>query len=268
MNAAHVILEQIDVIKRFISKYPQYLGYAHSHESLLEVYKSGRTASLLGVERGHMMGASLSVLRMYYDIDIRYLTLKHTCNTPWADSSLADAPGRQPENFGLNDFGAKVVLEMNRLGMLVDLAHVSQQTMRDALAVSRAPVIFSHSSAYALCRHSRNVPDDILKQVVLNGGIVMVSFYNYFLTCNETATLHDGVRHINHIRDVAGLDHVGLGADYDGINKVPVGLEDVGRYPELLAEVLKDPRWSDEDLAKLAGKNFLRVFKEAEEVAD
>ncbi|XP_045596120.1 uncharacterized protein [Procambarus clarkii] len=268
LNAAQVTLEQIDVIKRMIARYPQHLGYAQSHASLMEVYNSGRIASLLGVEGGHLMGASLSVLRMYYDLGIRYLTLTHTCNTPWADSSLADSPGNHEENFGLNDFGAKVVLEMNRLGMLVDLSHVSQQTMRDALAVSRAPVIFSHSSAHALCRHSRNVPDDILKQVHLNGGIVMVSFYNYFLTCNDSASVLDVVRHINHIRDVAGLDHVGVGADFDGINKTPVGLEDVSKYPMLLAEVLKDSRWTEDDLAKLAGGNFLRVLQRAEQVRD
>ncbi|XP_042218397.1 dipeptidase 1-like [Homarus americanus] len=268
LNAAQVTLEQIDVIKRMIARYPQHLGYAQSYASLMEVYNSGRIASLLGVEGGHLMGASLSVLRMYYDLGIRYLTLTHTCNTPWADSSLADSPNNDDENFGLNDFGSKVVLEMNRLGMLVDLSHVSQQTMRDALAVSRAPVIFSHSSAQALCHHSRNVPDDILKQVHLNGGIVMVSFYNYFLTCNDSASVHDVVRHINHIREVAGLDHVGVGGDFDGINKTPQGLEDVSKYPLLLAEVLKDPRWSEDDVAKLAGGNFLRVLQRAEEVRE
>ncbi|XP_045116827.1 dipeptidase 1-like [Portunus trituberculatus] len=268
LNAAQVTLEQIDVLKRLIARYPQHLGYAHSHASLLEVYNSGRVASLLGVEGGHLVGASLSVLRMYYDLGVRYLTLTHTCNTPWADSSLADSPGKQEENFGLNDFGAKVVLEMNRLGMMVDLSHVSQQTMRDALAVSRAPVIFSHSSAHALCRHPRNVPDDILRQVHLNGGIVMVSFYSYFLTCNDTATIHDVVRHITHIREVAGLDHVGVGADFDGIDKTPVGLEDVSKYPMLLAAVLQEPGWSDEDVAKLAGGNFLRVLRRAEQVRD
>ncbi|KAG0716296.1 Dipeptidase 1 [Chionoecetes opilio] len=211
LNAAQVTLEQIDVLKRLIARYPQHLGYAHSHAS----YNSGGQASL-PAGGGHLV-ARASGAGMYNDLSDP--TLTHTCNTPWADSSLADSPGKQEENFGLNDFGAKVVLEMNRLGMLVDLSHVSQQTMRDALAVSRAPVIFSHSSAQALCRHPRNVPDDILRQVHLNGGIVMVSFYSYFLTCNDTASVHDVVRHISHIREVAGLDHVGVGADFDGIDK-------------------------------------------------
>ncbi|XP_063585955.1 dipeptidase 1-like [Penaeus indicus] len=214
LNAAQVTLEQIDVIKRIIARYPQHLGYAQSYAKL------------------------------------------------WADSSLADSPGHQAENFGLNDFGAKVVLEMNRLGMLVDLSHVSQQTMRDALAVSRAPVMFSHSSAHALCHHSRNVPDDVLKLVQLNGGVVMVSFYNYFLTCNETATVHDVVLFST------GLRLRPLPAFIESLEGTPVGLEDVSKYPLLLAEVLKDSRWSEEDVAKLAGGNLLRVLRRAEQVRD
>ncbi|KAK7793519.1 hypothetical protein R5R35_009504 [Gryllus longicercus] len=157
---------------------------------------------------------------------------------------------------------------MNRLGMMVDLSHASVQTMKDVMQVSKAPIIFSHSSAFALCNSSRNVPDDVLKLVALNGGIVMVNFYTYFITCNATATIADVIAHINHIRDVAGIDHVGLGAGYDGINFTPTGLEDVSKYPQLLARLLEDPDWTEEDIKKLAGKNLLRVFGEVEEIRD
>ncbi|KAJ1520168.1 hypothetical protein ONE63_004383 [Megalurothrips usitatus] len=205
---------------------------------------------------------------MLYDVGVRYLTLTSTCNTPWADSAQVEEPGFSPEHGGLTNFGKTVVREMNRLGMLVDLSHVSVATMRDALEVSRAPVFFSHSSARALCNSSRNVPDHILATLANNRGLVMVNFYSHFLSCNEFSTVEDAVAHINHIRDVAGVDHVGLGAGFDGINATPQGLEDVSSYPVLFAELIRSGRWSAEDLKKLAGQNFLRVMREVEKLRD
>ncbi|XP_043204894.1 dipeptidase 2-like [Amphibalanus amphitrite] len=203
-----------------------------------------------------------------YALGVRYMTLTHTCDTPWAE--CAPIPGfRKPAGpEGLTRFGLTVIREMNRLGMLVDLSHVSELAMRRALEQSEAPVIFSHSSAQALCNSSRNVPDHLLKKLAANGGVVMVSFYNYFLTCNGTAHMTDVVAHINHIRRVAGVDHVGIGAGYDGINSTPLGLEDVSRYPFLFAELLRDSSWSVLDLQKLAGLNLIRAFRQVEQVRD
>ncbi|CAI8015557.1 Dipeptidase 1 [Geodia barretti] len=217
-------------------------------------------ASLIGVEGGHAISSSLGTLRQLYELGARYMTLTHTCNTPWAHSSTDTTSN------GLTDFGRRVVLEMNRLGMLVDISHVNNYTMSDVLATSKAPVIFSHSSAYALCNNSRNVPDNILMKMPANGGVVMVNFYPGFINCSSTASLEQVADHIDHIRSVAGVDHIGIGADYDGIDRVPYGLEDVSKYPALFAELLRRG-YSDSDVAKVARLNIIRVFQEAEEVS-
>ncbi|XP_043669071.1 dipeptidase 1 isoform X2 [Vespula pensylvanica] len=217
-DSVQLALEQIDVIRRLVNKHPESMILVTTAEGIERAHKEGRLASLIGVEGGHAIGTSLAVLRMLYELGARYLTLTHTCHTPWADCSTADEPGQVPHVGGLSNFGKSIVLEMNRLGMMVDLSHVSVPTMLDAMASSKAPVIFSHSSAHALCNSSRNVPDHALKHLARTGGIVMVSFYPPFISCSETSTLEDVVAHINHIRKVAGVDHIGIGAGYDGIN--------------------------------------------------
>lgn len=268
LDAVKQTLEQIDLIKRMVDRYSDYLRLAVDAKGIEESHQEGRIASLLGVEGGHSLGNSLGVLRTYYDLGIRYVTLTHTCNTPWADCSIAEADPHHPREGGLTHFGKLVIKEMNRLGVIVDLSHASSTTMHHALDASRAPVIFSHSSTRALCNITRNVPDEVLKRLVTNGGIVMVSFFSLFVSCNKTSTIPDVVAHINHIRRVAGIDHVGIGAGYDGINTTPQGLEDVSKYPYLFAELLQDPTWSEEDLRKLAGLNFLRVFRQVEKVRE
>ncbi|XP_065336373.1 dipeptidase 1-like [Cloeon dipterum] len=269
-DAVQLTLEQIDVIRRLTQKYEPHLTLCLSAADIRTAHEAGRMCSLIGVEGGHSLGNSMAVLRSLYDLGVRYLTLTSTCNTPWADCSLADKPnsGALPQNGGLSKFGKSIVKEMNRLGMIVDLSHVSVNTMRAALAASQAPVIFSHSSARALCNSTRNVPDDILKQVALNRGLVMVNFYSLFLTCQEKATVEDAVAHINHIRSVAGVDCVGLGAGYDGINFTPLGLEDVSRYPALFAELIRTGKWSADEIKQLAGLNFLRVFESVENLRE
>ncbi|XP_045596040.2 dipeptidase 1 isoform X3 [Procambarus clarkii] len=268
LNAVQLTIEQIDLIKRLIDQYPDDLRLATSADEVEAAFKEGRIASLIGVEGGHAIQNSLGVLRALRDLGVRYLTLTHTCSTPWAECARAQETDAEDPNSprGLTHFGKTVVREMNRLGLLVDLSHVSQATMKEALEVSRAPVIFSHSSVYAICKNPRNVPDDILRKVASNGGVVMVSFYNYFLTCSKEATISDVIEHINHVRKVAGIDHVGIGADFDGINMLPEGLGDVSGYPRLFAELLADPNWTLQDLKKLAGHNLLRVMREAEKV--
>ena len=304
-QAVQVTLEQIDLVKRMAARYPGDLEMAYTAADVRRIHQARKVASLIGIEGGHQINNSLAVLRQMYDAGARYMTLTHTMNNAWADSAT-DAP----VHHGLTPFGVEVVREMNRLGMLVDLSHVSPETMRAALAVTEAPVIFSHSSARALVDHPRNVPDDILRSVAANGGVVMVNFApgyvsdarNHWdadqaaertrfnsppyvglyigqperakaaLTAWEqthprpVTTLVQVADHIDHIRQTAGIDHVGLGSDFDGIGDAPVGLEGVDRYPALLEELMRRG-WTDADVAKLAGENLLRVMAAAEKVA-
>ena len=297
---ARIQLEQIDIARHMIAKYPNELALAVSADDIRRDFKQGKIGSLLGLEGGHAIEHSLGALRAYYDLGARYMTLTHNVTLDWADAALDSA-----RHNGLTPFGDSVVREMNRLGMLVDLAHVSPATMSDALNVSQAPVIFSHSAARALVDVPRNVPDSILRRVTTNGGIVMVPFVTGFVSPavllydqstrpvmkdlqakygNDTAaitreikqwrashpepraTLSQVADQIEYVRKVAGVDHVGIGGDFDGITEVVQGLEDVSTYPALFAELAKRG-WSDSDLRKLAGENFLRVFAQAEVVA-
>jgi membrane dipeptidase len=296
---ARTQLEQIDIAKRIIARYPDRLRYATSAADIRAAKRAGKIGSLLGMEGGHVIENSLGVLRTYYELGARYMTLTHNVHTEWADSAALP-----PVHGGLTRFGESVVLEMNRLGMLVDLSHVAEVTMDDALRVSKAPVIFSHSSARAVCDVPRNVPDAILKRMKANGGVVMVTFVDSFIDPEiarvEMAAREEAKRrtqgitdaaerkrieedvasrmvrpttniarvadHIEHIRDVAGIASVGIGGDFDGNDKWPEGLSDVSMYPNLFAELIRRG-WSDRDLKLLAGENLLRAFEGAERVA-
>lgn len=287
---ARVQLEQLDIARRMIVKYPERLALALSADDVRRDFRRGRVGSLLGMEGGHVLENSLGALRAYYDLGARYMTLTHNVSLDWADAAMDSV-----RHGGLTAFGNEVVREMNRLGMLVDLSHASPGTMSDALDVTEAPVIFSHSSARALADVPRNVPDSILRRLSANGGVVMVTFVPGFIsqeivdyavarrgfgadtstaqfrawrtgTPRPRATLAQVADHIEHIRRVAGVDHVGIGGDFDGISEVVVGLEDVSRYPHLFAELARRG-WSDRDLRKLAGENVLRVLTAAEVVA-
>jgi membrane dipeptidase len=270
-GAARYQLEQIDIARQVIRRYPDVFEQAYSMSDVERIFGSGKVASVLGMEGGHAIENSLGALRAYYDLGARYMTLTHSGNNDWADSGTDD-----PEHDGLTEFGEEVVREMNRLGMMVDLSHTSPETMNDALDVAEAPVIFSHSSAQAVTAHPRNVPDQVLRRLPDNGGVVMVTFVPAFISDAvrtfdgsgdpPRATLADVADHIEHIRDVAGIDHVGIGSDFDGISDTPIGLEDVSTFPTLLAE-LSRRGWSEEDLAKLAGGNIMRVWRDAESAA-
>jgi membrane dipeptidase len=276
-GAARVQLEQIDIAHQLIRRYPDVFGLALTADDAVRTFSEGRIASMIGMEGGHALENSLGALRAYYDVGARYMTLTHSANIDWADSCC-----EPPAHGGLTAFGREVVREMNRLGMLVDLSHVAPQTMHHALDTSEAPVIFSHSNARAITDHPRNVPDDVLRRLPRNGGVIMITFVPPFLSTDvmrwhatpaeqrqgtiPRATINDVIRHIEHVRTVAGIEHVGIGGDFDGITTVVEGLEDVSTYPALFAE-LSRRGWSEADLRKLAGENVLRAWRDAERTA-
>ena len=298
-GAVTATLEQVDLVRRMIRRYPDVLELALTAADVDRIFAAGKVASLIGAEGGHSIASSMGVLRVLYGIGVRYLTLTHNANVPWADSATDE-----PKAGGLTAFGREIVGEMQRLGMLVDLSHVSPATMRDALDAARAPVIFSHSAARALCDHPRNVPDEILARLPASRGVCMVTFVPSFISpeCRDwesdlsaemarrgmepwdlasratvrpewaqghprpVATLAQVANHIEHVREVAGLDHVGIGGDFDGTDQLPEGLADVSCYPALIAELL-GRGWSEEDCRRLAGGNILRVMREAEAAA-
>jgi membrane dipeptidase len=270
--AARTQLEEIDIARQIIARYPDQFELALSPSDVERIFGSGKIASMLGMEGGHAIENSLGALRAFYDLGARYMTLTHSASIDWADAATGEVL-----HGGLTPFGEEVVREMNRLGMLVDLSHGSPGTMSDVLNVTEAPVIFSHSSARALTDHVRNVPDSILLRMRDNGGVVMVTFVPSFVSEAvrtyegpsaeaPRATLTDVADHIEHVRDVAGIDHVGIGSDFDGISSTPLGLEDVSTYPALFAELARRG-WPEADLGKLAGENLLRVWRDAEKVA-
>ncbi|MEU4601540.1 dipeptidase [Kribbella sp. NPDC023972] len=288
-DAVRRTFEQIDFVHRLVERFPETLRLASSADDVEAAIKADRIASLMGMEGGHSIGESLGVLRVMRALGVRYMTLTHNSNVSWADSATDE-----PVLGGLNEFGEDVVREMNRIGMLVDLSHVSADTMRHALRVTSAPVIFSHSSARAVCDVPRNAPDDVLETLAANEGVCMVTFVPYFVSqayvdwvagAREAApelnplrpedqakladsydvpkpavTLDDVVAHIEHVRGIAGVDHIGIGGDYDGCPQFPDGLADVASYPALF-EALAERGWNDTELAKLAGGNILRVLR-------
>ncbi|HUU96133.1 MAG TPA: dipeptidase [Phycisphaerae bacterium] len=298
-GAARYALEQIDLIYRMVQRYAEHFEMAYSADDVVRIHRAGKIAALIAVEGGHAIEGSLGVLRMFHALGARYMTLTHSETHDWADSATDE-----PRHGGLSPFGETVIQEMNRLGMLVDISHVSAEAMRDVLRVSRAPVIASHSSAYAVAPHPRNVPDDVLHLVAANGGVVMVNFFSGFVDPEgarvtqrvfqmhrelrekhpddadfqkawqqwrranpiPAGSVHTLVDHIDHIARVAGIDHVGLGSDYDGISKTPVQLEDVSCYPYITQELLSRG-YSREDIHKIMGGNLLRALRRAEDVA-
>jgi membrane dipeptidase len=260
-SAVTATLAQIDVVYRMMRKYPDTFELARTATDVDRIFRAGRIASLIGMEGGYSIDNSLATLRMFHALGARYMTLTHSANTAWADSATD-----MPRAGGLSRFGEEVVREMNRLGMMVDLSHTSPDTMQDALRVSETPIIFSHSSARALRDHARNVPDAVLRLLPGNGGIVMVTFVPGFLRADEKATLADVADHMDHVRKVAGPDHVGIGGDFDGFPSGPAGLEDVSKYPALTAELMRRG-WPDGDIRKALGTNVLRVMHSVEEVA-
>ncbi|MFW7379554.1 MAG: dipeptidase [Oligoflexus sp.] len=298
-KALHTTLEQIDLIHRLVDSYPESFEMVATSQEAKEAIKAGKIASMIGVEGGYSMEESLPALRNMYRLGVRYMTLTHSKSISWADSATDEE-----KNGGLTPFGKEVIQEMNRLGMLVDIAHVSFKTMKDVLQVTRAPIISSHSSAYAVTPHPRNVPDDVLRLVTKNGGLIMVNFYSGYINNDAMkhmekylahrdklrskisdedqlrkqlrewaeknpmpkGTVKDVADHIDHIVKLAGIDHVGIGSDYDGVGTLPEGLEDVATYPNLTAELLRRG-YQEDDILKIMGGNFFRVLESAEQIA-
>lgn len=262
MDAVHDTFQQIDLVHRMVNEFPQHLQLASSADDAWEIFKhSDKISSLLGVEGLHQIGNGASVLRLYHQLGVRYITLTHACHNKYADSASPDTP----LHHGLSSAGEEVVREMNRVGLMVDLAHTSSETMVDALRVSSAPVIFSHSSSYSVCPHERNVPDDVLLQLKANGGVIMVTFLPDYVNCDNPAdaSLSDVADHIEYIGELIGYQHLGLGSDFDGMPNGPKQLEDVSKYPALVEELL-NRGLSAEDLKGLVGGNVLRVLQEVE----
>ena len=263
-------MEQIDVVHRMVRRYPETFELADTADDIERIVKAGKIACMLGIEGGYSIQESLPILRRLYGQGCRYMTLTHSKSLAWADSATDESRTKN----GLSPFGEEVIREMNRLGMLIDLSHVSVATMKRSLKVSKAPVIFSHSSARAINDHARNVNDEVLRLTAKNGGVVMVNFYSGFVTPTEQlkkdskdlGTLSDVVDHIEHVIKVAGIDHVGIGSDYDGVPRLPVGLEDVSTYPRITQEMLNRGH-KREAIHKLVGGNVMRVLREAENVA-
>ena len=286
-------LQQVDLLRLLFEKYPKVFSSPDiDSEGAIAAFRNGQIISPIAIEGLHSIGNDISLLRLYRRLGVKYATLTHNCHNAFADSAQVEnwagtTIKSSPYWGGLSDLGKLVVQEMNRIGMLVDLSHVSKDTMIDVLGGrpgkfngSAAPVIFSHSSAYALCPHPRNVPDDVLELVKRTNSVVMVNFYPNFISCvpsnqstglpelfKPNATLHQAARHIIYIGEKIGYDHVGIGSDYDGVEETPKGLEDVSKFPDLVAELLR-LGVSDDDTKKLLGQNLLRVWKDADEVAD
>ncbi|XP_068460824.1 dipeptidase 2 [Clinocottus analis] len=265
-DAVRLTLEQIDVIRRMCTEYQDF-ELVTSAEELRNSEMRHKIACLISIEGGHSIDSSLPALRMFYQLGVRSMTLTHSCNTPWAESSSKLYNVFQRQNNSLTHFGKAVVEEMNRLGMIVDLSHTAWDTASAALKHSKAPVIFSHSSSFSVCSHGRNVPDWLLLDLKKNRGLIMVNIHNNFVSCSNKANISHVADHFDHIKKVIGAESIGIGGDFEGAVGFPQGLEDVSKYPALIQELLLR-NWTENELADVLRKNFLRVFEEVERVRD
>ncbi|KAM3625123.1 uncharacterized protein V6R79_007098 [Siganus canaliculatus] len=265
-DAVRLTLEQIDVIRRMCTEYQDF-ELVTSAQDLRNSQLRRKIACLISIEGGHSIDSSLPTLRMFYQLGVRSMALTHTCNTPWAESSSKLYNVYQRQNNSLTVFGKAVVDEMNRLGMIVDLSHTSWDTASAVLKHSKAPVIFSHSSAHSICAHGRNVPDWLLHKLKEKNGLIMVNLHNNFISCKDKANISNVADHFDHIKKVIGAESIGIGGDFEGAKRFPQGLEDVSKYPNLIQELLQR-KWTEDELADVLRRNFLRVFEEVEKVRD